>query len=130
MRSGRLGADNTVTAVHALQLLPSFDSGILPITLGFSLLTYGGRSAQARTYIVPAERVIDFSATALALVTSIDISSAITWSATPEASLVAESYAVAVWNLLVKPIPVEALPPFVILELKVTGPAVAVVGEI
>ena len=36
----------TVTGLHSLQLLPSFDSTITP-------LGSGGKSAQARKYIVP-----------------------------------------------------------------------------
>ena len=58
-----IGGGFTVTAVQgvlALQLLPSFDSAIVPLTSPAELL-----SAQARTYQVPEEaKVMAFEVTA------------------------------------------------------------------
>ena len=112
----------TVTAVQiALQLLPSFVSAITP-------LGEGGKSAQARIYLVPDEvKVIDFTAAALPL-------------GPKAAMLVVTGYSVIVpppfarvdtWNLLTKLTSVDVLPLLVIVEEKFCATfAAAVVGVI
>ncbi len=112
VRFGAAAAE-TVTAVHAEQLLLSFDSAMAPVL-----------SAQTRTYQVPAVGNVYESVAA-----PVPEAASAPLVCVPISVLPVPDASVARWNRLVKPAPVAADPLLEMVEESVTAvPLVAAVG--